>query len=151
MTSVVMRVVIDPHGELSPDSYAAGLHQLRACGLEIIATDPKRLAPARREIELVLEEAELREGTAEILTECRAAFGIDPEPGVVTFISRGTDDDARGVLRRFGVDGDVRRGWSDGEEIVEIVLRDVRAVPEGRLRTAMEAALNLEVRILVEQ
>ena len=39
-----------------------------------------------------------------------------PVAGVLTFVSRGTDDDARGVLAGFGLTGEIERvagdeGW----------------------------------------
>jgi hypothetical protein len=45
------------------------------------------------------------------------------EPGVVTFISRGTDDDARGVLAGFGLEAvEVERLEEDDDEVVRVVL-----------------------------
>lgn len=77
-------------------------------------------------------------------------FSTSPVPGVVTFVSRGTDDDAHGVLAGFGLTGDiVRTPGDDGFDIVDVTLRedDLERIPESRIYTALEASLNCEVRI----
>jgi hypothetical protein len=69
---------------------------------------------------------------------------------VITFVSRGTDDDAHGVLAGFGLTADiVRTPGGDGFDIVDVTLReaDLERVPESRVHTALEASLNCEVRI----
>ncbi len=81
---------------------------------------------------------------------CAKAFATAPVPGVVTFVSRGTDDDAHGVLAGFGLTGDiVRTPGDDGFDIVDVTLReaDLERIPESRIHTALEASLNCEVRI----
>ena len=70
--------------------------------------------------------------------------------GVVTFVSRGTDDDARGVLAGFGLTGEITRvPGDDGWDIVYVTLRedDLERIPESRIHTALEATLNCEVNI----
>ena len=77
-------------------------------------------------------------------------FGPGPVAGVVTFISRGTDDDAHGVLSAFGLTGEIiRTPGDDGFDIVYVTLReaDLDRVPESRIHTALEASLNCEVHI----
>ncbi|GAA2120743.1 hypothetical protein [Actinomadura napierensis] len=142
--------MIDPDGRLAAGAYEAGLRALEYSGLEVIAGPAGRLPERRREIELIVEDGggELRTGP--YLDECRAAFGVEPELGVITYVSRGTDDDALGVLRRFGLSGEVVRTVEDDEEVVTVAIpRDAgRRVPESRLHTALEAALNCEVRIV---
>ena len=72
-----------------------------------------------------------------------------PLPGVLTFVSRGTDDDAHGVLaglrsdRRHRTRTRATTGW----DIVHVTLRkaDLERVPESRIHTALEASLNCEV------
>jgi hypothetical protein len=85
---------------------------------------------------------------------CAKAFGTSPVAGVVTYISRGTDDDAHGVLAGFGLTGEIRRtpGDDDGFDVVYVTLRqaDLDRVPESRIHTALEASLNCEVHILTE-
>jgi hypothetical protein len=81
---------------------------------------------------------------------CTKAFGTTPAAGVVTYISRGTDDDAYGVLARFGLSGDIERIPGDGGfDIVYVTLQkaDLERVPESRIHTALEASLNCEVHI----
>ena len=81
---------------------------------------------------------------------CTKAFATTPVPGVITFVSRGTDDDAHGVLAGFGLTGDiVRTPGDDGFDIVDVTLReaDLERIPESRVHTALEASLNCEVRI----
>ncbi len=84
------------------------------------------------------------------VTLCAKAFQSTPVPGVVTFISRGTDDDAHGVLSGFGLTGDIERTAGDeGFDIVYVTLReqDLERIPESRIHTALEASLNCEVHI----
>jgi hypothetical protein len=84
---------------------------------------------------------------------CTRAFGAlntAPVAGVVTFVSRGTDDDARGVLAGFGLTGEIARTpGDDGFDVVYVTLRedDLERVPESRIHTALEASLNCEVHI----
>ncbi|MGY1773459.1 hypothetical protein [Blastococcus sp. SYSU D00813] len=152
MRTAVMRVVIDADGVLGPDAYEAGLVALRDAALEVVASPPEHLPERHREVELILEESQLADRD-DYVGLCSRAFGLPATPGVVTFISRGTDDDARGVLAGFGVEAPVERWEEDGEEVVRVVLdrEQSRRVPEGRLHTALEAALNCEVRIVVRE
>jgi len=81
---------------------------------------------------------------------CANAFGTQAEPGVLTFISRGTDDDALGVLAGFGLTGDIERvPGDDGLDVIHVTLRkaDLERIPESRVHTALEASLNCEVHI----
>ena len=81
---------------------------------------------------------------------CAKAFGTDPAPGVLTYVSRGTDDDAHGVLAGFGLTGEITRAHGDdGFDIVTVTLRkaDLDRIPESRIHTALEASLNCEVHI----
>ena len=81
---------------------------------------------------------------------CTKAFGTTPAAGVLTYVSRGTDDDAHGVLAGFGLAGEITRSAGyDGWDIVHVTLRksDLERVPESRIHTALEASLNCEVRI----
>ncbi len=97
-----------------------------------------------REVELIIEEPH---GTNH-LDLCSTAFGVTAEQGVVTYISRGTDEDAHGVLQRFGFTGRVERDPTDEDQVTVTLRTDQRrVVPESRLLTALEAALNCEVRI----
>jgi hypothetical protein len=103
----------------------------------------------RREVEmLMVGEAEDLKATAVAL--CAKPFGTEPEPVVLTYISRGTDDDAHGVLAGFGLSGDIERvAGDDGRDVVYVTLRkvDLERIPESRIHTALEASLNCEVHI----
>lgn len=85
------------------------------------------------------------------LATCAGAFGTEPAEGTTTYLSRGTDEDALGVLLAFGVAGDLSRAsGADGWDVVTVRLAeaDLRRVPESRIQTALEASLNCEVRIV---
>lgn len=106
---------------------------------------------ARREVRLLIngDDADVVRQSAVDL--CAKAFGTDPVAGVVTYVSRGTDDDAHGVLAGFGLTGEIRRVPGDnGFDVVYVTLRqaDLERIPESRIHTALEASLNCEVHIL---
>jgi hypothetical protein len=119
-------------------------------GVEVVENNLAALPPQRREVELLIsgdDPAELERVAVEL---CAKAFGTTPVPGVLTYISRGTDDDARGVLAGFGLAGDIERvPGDDGVDVMHVTLRktDLERVPESRIHTALEASLNCEVRI----
>jgi hypothetical protein len=154
MRTAVVRVGVDRAGELAPAQLSDGMTRLResagAAGFEVVASDLAALPPQRREVELLIagdDPAELERLAVEL---CAKAFGTTPVPGVLTFISRGTDDDAYGVLAGFGLTGDIERvAGDDGWDVVYVTLRkaDLERVPESRVHTALEASLNCEVHI----
>ncbi|WP_370617722.1 hypothetical protein [Mumia sp. Pv 4-285] len=150
MRTAVMRIVVDHEGLLSGSDYETGLSCLREEGFDVVATPAEKLPDKGREIEMIIEEFDPDAQEAHVAA-CRRAFGIPATPGVVTFISRGTDDDARGVLQAFDIDGKVERILEGDDEVVAVTLDPLhlRRVPESRLHTALEAALNCEVRIVV--
>jgi len=93
-------------------------------------------------------DAEQLKGDAVAL--CAKAFGTAPTPGVITYLSRGTDDDAHGVLAGFGITGEITRTpGDDGFDIIDVTLQkvDLDRIPESRIHTALEASLNCEVHI----
>ena len=145
MATVVVRVVVDPDRRLAPAVYRQGVERLGRRGLPVLAGRSDQL----REIEFVVDDQGGGLDTAPLLRACQEVFGLEPRLGVRTHISRGTDEDAHSVLRRFGVFGGARREVVDDEEIVTVSLPAEMwdRVPESRLRTALEAALNAEVRI----
>jgi hypothetical protein len=105
---------------------------------------------ARREVEMLMAGADPDKLQRTAVALCAKAFGTEPAPGVTTYISRGTDDDALGVLAGFGLTGDIeRRPGDDGFDVVRVTLRkaDLERVPESRIHTALEASLNCEVHI----
>jgi hypothetical protein len=157
MRTAVVRVGVDSAGELTPAQLGDGMGRLRElagpAGFEFVDRDGADLAalpPQRREVELLIagdDPAELERRAVEL---CGKAFGTTPVAGVLTYISRGTDDDAHGVLAGFGLTGDIERvPGDDGWDVVHVTLRkaDLERVPESRVHTALEASLNCEVDI----
>lgn len=147
MPTAVIRVVVDPTGALTGAQYEAALGDLRNSGVELIAPSVEHLPESAREIEVI---ADLDGADPDsILRACANAFPSPVSLGVITYISRGTDDDAQGVLQRFGIAGEVRRETDGEDEVVHVTLErsESRRVPESRVHTALEAALNCEVRI----
>ncbi|WP_072801665.1 hypothetical protein [Rhodococcoides yunnanense] len=151
MRTAVVRVVIDAEGELDVQAYDDGIRCLREQGLEIVASPGERLPPRGREIELIVSDTDLAERAQGYALLCETAFGRPAYLGVITYISRGTDDDVVGVLAGFGIDGQVERTVGGRYDLVTVTVRaeDMRRVPESRLHTALEAALNCEVEIVV--
>lgn len=153
MRTAVVRVDVDPFGQLTPARLTEGMAALRALGAEVIDADLAALPAGRRQVEVLLAGDDAQALTAEVIGLCSKAFGTDPVAGVLTFVSRGTDDDAHGVLAGFGLAGRVHRfPGGQGWDIVEVTLRrtDMERIPESRIHTALEASLNSEVRILLE-
>lgn len=106
---------------------------------------------SRREVQLLIAGSDADAVRQTAVELCAKAFGTVPAPGVVTYVSRGTDDDARGVLAGFGLTGEIRRVAGDeGFDVVYVTLRqaDLERIPESRVHTALEASLNCEVHIL---
>jgi hypothetical protein len=154
MRTAVVRVNVDPESVSTPaqlrDGMAALLELAGAAGVDVIKNDLAAMPASRREVELLIaaEDGNTAKDTA--IGLCAKAFSATPVPGVVTFISRGTDDDAQGVLSAFGLTGDiVRTPGDDGFDIVHVTLRedDLEHIPESRVHTALEASLNCEVHI----
>ncbi|MGK2854662.1 MAG: hypothetical protein ACSLE3_11280 [Microbacteriaceae bacterium] len=157
MRTAVVRVDVDPSGRLTPAQLAESMETLRGLcgpiGAELIDADLSVMPVNRREVEVLLAGEDVDALRGAVVTLCSKAFGAEVTPGVLTFVSRGTDDDAHGVLAGFGLTGDVRRYPSgEGWDVVEVTLRrsDLLRVPESRIHTALEASLNSEVRILVQ-
>lgn len=157
MRTAVVRVGVDKAGELDPAQLHDGLARLRelaaADGIEVVANNLPALPPSRREVELLIDgddPAELGRVAVELCTRAFGGFGATPVSGVMTFISRGTDDDAHGVLAGLGLFGEIERVPGDeGWDVVYVTLRktDLERVPESRVHTALEASLNCEVHI----
>jgi len=152
--TAVVRVGVDPSGALTPAELDKGMTTLlgiaEAVGAEVLHTNLAAMPVARREVQLLIvgNDADSVKQTAVEL--CARAFGTIPVAGVVTFVSRGTDDDAHGVLAGFGLTGEIERVPGDDEyDVVYVTLRptDLERIPESRIHTALEAALNCEVHI----
>ncbi|MFC3962261.1 hypothetical protein [Nocardia jiangsuensis] len=148
MRTAVVRIDVDPAGELSPAGLTDGLAALRAHLTEIPAAAVVVGSAAGRELQLHIETGDTEAAVHAAVRACAKAFGTEPVPGVVTYVSRGTDDDAYGVLAGLGLRGDIRREPdADGFDVVHVTLdrADLERVPESRIHTALEASLNCEV------
>lgn len=154
MRTAVVRVDVDPDGAFTPaqlrDGMAALLELAREAGVDIVENDLAAMPAGRREVALLVaaDDGDAAKNTAIAL--CTKVFSVAPVPGVVTFISRGTDDDAHGVLSGFGLTGDIVRLPDDeGFDVVYVTLReeDLERIPESRVHTALESSLNCEVHI----
>ena len=154
MRTAVVRVRVDPAGQLTAAELADGMANLRGlaapAGIEVLENNLAAMPPARREVEMLMAGTDTEELQRGAVALCANAFGTQAEPGVLTFISRGTDDDAIGVLAGFGLTGEIERLPGDaGFDVVHVTLRkaDLERVPESRIHTALEASLNCEVHI----
>ena len=154
MRTAVVRVNVDPSSLLTPAQLSQGMALLRELGDElgadVVETNLAAMPAGRREVELLISGDDVEAAKQDGIDLCTRAFGVGPVAGVVTFISRGTDDDARGVLSAFGLAGEISRApGDDGFDVVYVTLRedDLERVPESRIHTALEASLNCEVRI----
>jgi hypothetical protein len=157
MRTAVVRVNVDPDNALAPGQLAEGmgvlLERVGHLGGDVITKDLAAMPADRREVELLIACDDADAATRVAIDLCTNAFATTPVPGVITFVSRGTDDDAHGVLAGFGLTGDiVRTPGDDGFDIVDVTLReaDLDRIPESRIHTALEASLNCEVRIHTE-
>jgi hypothetical protein len=154
MRTAVVRINVDPRGQLTAPALRGRMESLAAgaatAKMELVRSD---IDPARPELQFLIsgdDPVALRAAAAAL---CERTFGVAPAPGVVTFLSRGTDDDALGVLAGFGLTGQVTRTLDDdGWDVVEVRLAeaDLARIPESRIHTALEAALNAEVRLILE-
>ncbi|WP_193047037.1 hypothetical protein [Mycolicibacterium baixiangningiae] len=156
MRTAVVRVGVDPTGELTPARLADGMTRLRelcgAAGAEVVDNNLPVMPASRREAELLIVGDDPDALTRLAVGLCAEAFGTEPVAGVLTYISRGTDDDAYGVLAGFGLTGDITRtADDDGWDVVHVTLRkaDLERIPESRIHTALEASLNCEVHIRI--
>jgi len=154
MRTAVVRVNVDPTGALTPAQLREGmavlLGQVGEIGVGVVENDPAAMPAGRRDVQLLIAADDVEAAKQSAIDLCAKAFSTTPVAGVVTFVSRGTDDDARGVLSAFGLTGEiVREPGDDGYDIIHVTLRedDLERVPESRIHTALEASLNCEVHI----
>ncbi|MGZ4510753.1 MAG: hypothetical protein ACXVX4_05260 [Mycobacterium sp.] len=154
MRTAVVRVNVDPESVFTPaqlrDGMAALLELAGQAGADVVENDLAAMPVGRREVELLIAAEDGDAAKSAAMELCAKVFGAAPVLGVVTFISRGTNDDAHGVLSGFGLTGDIERTPGDeGFDIVYVTLRekDLERIPESRVHTALEASLNCEVHI----
>jgi hypothetical protein len=155
MRTAVIRINVDPGGTLSDTDVETGVAEVLAgvgeLGMRLVPPNLGSLPPNRRELQFLAageNPAALQRSARDL---CRRAFDTEPAEGTTTYLSRGTDEDALGVLLAFGVAGDLSRAsGGDGWDVVTVRLAeaDLRRVPESRIQTALEASLNCEVRIV---
>lgn len=157
MRTAVVRVNVDPSGLLTAAQLDQGISTLLGLvdegGAEVVQTTLAAMPARRREVQLLIVGSDADTVKQTALDLCAKAFGTTPVAGMVTYVSRGTDDDAHGVLSGFGLTGQVRRSpGDDGFDVVYVTLRqaDLERIPESRIHTALEASLNCEVHILTE-
>ena len=157
MRTAVVRVNVDPSGLLTPAQLDQGMSTLLGLadegGAEVVQSALAAMPALRREVQLLIVGSDADTVKQTALDLCAKAFGTTPVAGVVTYVSRGTDDDAHGVLSGFGLTGQIRRSpGDDGFDVVYVTLRqaDLERIPESRIHTALEASLNCEVHILTE-
>ena len=156
MRTAVVRINVDSFGVLTAAQLSEGMTALRErareLGAQVVDNDLGAMPVSRREVELLIAGDDVDAVKEAGIDLCAKSFGTSPRAGVVTFISRGTDDDARGVLSAFGLTGEiVRSPGADGFDVVYVTVResDLDRVPESRIHTALEASLNCEVHIRI--
>ena len=154
MRTAVVRVQVDPDARLTPAQLTEAMTALRGvaeeAGVDVLENDLAAMPAGRREVQFLMTGDDAERLKREAVALCARAFGTAPIPGVVTYVSRGTDDDAHGVLAGFGLTGEISRTpGDDGLDVVHVTLRkaDLDRVPESRIHTALEASLNCEVHI----
>jgi hypothetical protein len=152
--TAVVRIRVDPAGRLTPAQLTDGMVSLRdlaaPAGIDVLENNLAAMPAGRREVEMLMVGNEPEDLKAKAVALCAKAFSTEPEPGVLTYVSRGTDDDAHGVLAGFGLTGDIERvPGDDGLDVIHVTLRktDLERIPESRVHTALEASLNCEVHI----
>lgn len=155
MRTAVIRINVDPKGSLGDTEIERGMGDVLAgmaeLGLRLVSQDLRSLPPNRRELQFLAEGDDPSAMQRSANELCRSAFHTEPAEGTTTYLSRGSDDDALGVLSAFGLAGDVSRASGEhGWDVVTVRLAqaDLRRVPESRIQTALEASLNCEVRIV---
>jgi hypothetical protein len=111
MRTAVVRVKIDPTGMLTPERLREGMEVLLELvdqiGAEVVKKD------TGPDVDLLIAGDNAEDAKQIAIRLCAKAFNTTPVTGVVTFISRGTDDDARGVLAGFGLSGQIVRDTDD--------------------------------------
>ena len=128
MRTAVVRVQVDPAGGLTPAQLSDGMAALRAlvdsADIEVLENNIAAMSAGRREVQMLMLGSDVEQLKRDAVALCAKAFGTDPSPGVLTYVSRGTDEDAHGVLAGFGLAGEITRiPGDDGLDIVHVTLR----------------------------
>lgn len=158
MRTAVVRVDVDPSAELTPAQLRDGMAALSGLAdeakVEVVDADLSAMPRNRRQVEVLIagdHPDELTRTAVDLCAKAFGGFGVRPSAGVLTYVSRGTDDDAQGVLAGLGLSGQIERiAGGEGWDIVKVTVSkdDLRRVPESRVHTALEASLNCEVQII---
>lgn len=150
MRRAVVHVNLDPAGALNLAEVERGVAALRHAGFEVVATDLDKLPPTVREVE-VLHYGDDAESLRQLVERaCAEAVSVTPRAFAVSFISAGTREDALGIIRGFGLEPQLRELRFEGDELAVLVLDGaaLRRPRAAKLQTALEAALNREVRFI---
>ncbi|WP_319456090.1 MULTISPECIES: hypothetical protein [unclassified Mycobacterium] len=157
MRTAVVRVDVDPTAKLTAaqlkDGMAALVGLADAAGVDVVEAELAAMPAGRRQVEVLIagdDPDQLEHAAVELCANAFGTFGATPTAGVLTYVSRGTDDDAHGVLAGLGLDGEIERIPGDeGWDVIHVTLRtaDLERMPESRVHTALEASLNCEVHI----
>jgi hypothetical protein len=154
MRTAVIRINVDPNGALAAADIEQGMAKVVAgldeVGMTLVDADLAAQPSHRRELQFLATGDDTTALQHRAAGLCRDAFDTEPANGTTTYLSRGTDDDALGVLAAFGLVAEVlRTPGGEGWDVVTVrVAKDeLRRVPESRIQTALEASLNCEVRI----
>jgi hypothetical protein len=161
MRTAVVRVDVDPAAQLTAAQLRDGMARLSELTdgqrVGVVDADLTSMPSNRRQVEVLIDgddPDELTRIAVDLCTNAFGDFGVQPAAGVLTYVSRGTDDDAHGVLAGLGLRGEIERiaGGADGPgwDIVKVTVSkdDLRRIPESRVHTALEASLNCEVQII---
>jgi hypothetical protein len=161
MRTAVVRVDVDPSAQLTAAQLRDGMATLSELAggqqVGVVDADLTNMPSNRRQVEVLIagdDPDALKRTAVELCTNAFGGFGVQPVAGVLTYVSRGTDDDAHGVLAGLGLRGRIERiaGGVDGPgwDTVRVTVSkdDLRRIPESRVHTALEASLNCEVQII---
>jgi hypothetical protein len=155
MRTAVIRVDVDPSALLTPAQLHDGMARLVELAADhdvgVVDADLVAMPATRRQVEVLIAGDDPDELKRRAVALCTKAFRSEPVAGVLTYVSRGTDDDALGVLAGLGLSGEIERiAGDDGWDTIRVTVRksDLVRVPESRVHTALEATLNCEVEIV---
>jgi hypothetical protein len=158
MRTAVIRVDVDPPALLAAAQLRDGMARLVELaadhGAGVVDADLVAMPASRRQVEVLIagdDPDELRGEAVALCVKAFGGFGAVPVAGVLTYVSRGTDDDAHGVLAGLGLSGEIERiAGEDGWDMIRVTVpkSDLARVPESRVHTALEASLNCEVEIV---
>jgi hypothetical protein len=128
------------HVLVQADELSAGVTALRVAGHEV-------LVAGDGELELLVAGDDPETVRAAAGEACRAAFS-DLVVGAVCFMSRGTLEDGLAIVRGFDLEPHELRFVGEEDAVLVLPRRVLREAVAAKLRTALEAGLNREVRLV---